>query len=157
MRAKDTAGSTGAYSNVATVNTAAPTLTAPGSLTATSVSASQINLAWTAATETGGTISAYLIERCQGVAAVPSRRSRRTGARALTMPRSAARRATPTACVPRMPPATPDRTRGCDRDHGVGWAQPAITFVQALRDPADAAAVVTVAFAPPRRRVTSTW
>jgi fibronectin type 3 domain-containing protein len=66
VRAKDTASSTGAYSNVATVSTAAPTLTAPASLTASSVSGSQINLAWTAATETGGTISQYRIERCQG-------------------------------------------------------------------------------------------
>jgi hypothetical protein len=64
-RAKDTAGTTGAYSNIATVNTAAPTQTAPGSLSAASASANQINLTWSAATETGGTISAYLIERCQ--------------------------------------------------------------------------------------------
>jgi hypothetical protein len=35
-------------------------------LTATSAGSTQINLAWTAATESGGTISQYLIERCQG-------------------------------------------------------------------------------------------
>jgi len=46
--------------------TNAPTFTAPGSLTATAASSSQINLAWAAATETGGTINQYRIERCQG-------------------------------------------------------------------------------------------
>jgi hypothetical protein len=59
-------GDTGPYSNVATASTAASTLTAPTNLTATSASSSQINLTWGAATETGGTISQYRIERCQG-------------------------------------------------------------------------------------------
>jgi len=66
VRAADTNGNTGPYSNVATATTAAPTFTAPGNLTASAASGSQINLSWTAASETGGTISAYLIERCQG-------------------------------------------------------------------------------------------
>jgi fibronectin type 3 domain-containing protein len=66
VRARDRAGSTGPYSNIATAKTAAPTLTAPANLTATAASSSQINLAWSAATETGGTLSGYLIERCQG-------------------------------------------------------------------------------------------
>ncbi len=66
VRAADASGNTGPYSNVASATTAAPTLTAPGSLTASAASSSQINLAWSAASETGGTISAYLIERCQG-------------------------------------------------------------------------------------------
>jgi hypothetical protein len=66
VRAKDSAGNTGPYSNVATAKTAAPTLTAPGNLTATAASSSQINLAWSAASETGGTLSGYLVERCQG-------------------------------------------------------------------------------------------
>src|SRR5258707_439235 len=42
--------------------------TAPGNLTATASGPVQINLSWTAATETGGTISQYLIERCTGAA-----------------------------------------------------------------------------------------
>src|SRR5882762_8261535 len=48
-----------------------PTSSAPGSptvpngLTATGVSSSQINLAWTASTDNVG-VTAYLIERCQG-------------------------------------------------------------------------------------------
>jgi chitodextrinase len=40
--------------------------TAPGNLTPTVVSATQINLSWTAATEMGGTISGYQIARCSG-------------------------------------------------------------------------------------------
>ena len=66
VRAQDTASVTGPYSNTASATTAAPTITAPGSLTATTASSTQINLAWTAATETGGTIANYLVERCQG-------------------------------------------------------------------------------------------
>ena len=66
VRARDAAGTTGPYSNVASATTAAPTLTAPGALTASAASTSQINLSWTAATETGGSVSQYLIERCQG-------------------------------------------------------------------------------------------
>ena len=66
VRAQDSVGNTGPYSNVSSATTAAPVLTAPTNLTATSASSTQINLAWTAATETGGTISQYLIERCQG-------------------------------------------------------------------------------------------
>ena len=66
VRAKDSSGNTGPYSNTATTTTAVPTLTAPGSLTASAVSSTQINLTWGAATETGGAISQYRIERCQG-------------------------------------------------------------------------------------------
>ena len=66
VRAKDTLGDTGPYSNVATASTAASTITAPTNLTATSASSTQINLTWGAATETGGSISQYRIERCQG-------------------------------------------------------------------------------------------
>src|SRR5439155_1398560 len=39
--------------------------TAPSGLTATAVSTSQINLAWTAATDNVG-VTGYLVERCQG-------------------------------------------------------------------------------------------
>ena len=66
VRAKDTVGNTGSYSNVATASTAAPTFTAPAALAASAASSTQVNLTWTAASETGGTISHYLIERCQG-------------------------------------------------------------------------------------------
>ena len=66
VRAKDAQGNTGAYSNVATVTTAAPSITAPANLSAATQSSTQINLTWSAATESGGTISQYLIERCQG-------------------------------------------------------------------------------------------
>ena len=45
---------------------AAPTPTVPGNLTATAVSSTQINLTWNASTETGGIISNYRVERCQG-------------------------------------------------------------------------------------------
>jgi hypothetical protein len=45
---------------------AAPAPTAPGSLTATTISSSQINLGWSASTESGGTIATYLVERCSG-------------------------------------------------------------------------------------------
>ena len=68
MRATDAAGDLGAYSNTATALTAAPSITAPSNLKATAASNTQINLSWTTATETGGTISTYLVERCQGAA-----------------------------------------------------------------------------------------
>jgi hypothetical protein len=66
VRAMDAANVTGPYSNTASATTAAPTFTAPSSLTATPAGPVQINLSWTAATETGGTITNYLIERCSG-------------------------------------------------------------------------------------------
>jgi chitodextrinase len=55
-------GGTSDYSNVATAATAAP-LAAPGDLTATSISGSQINLAWT---DPGDTETDLQIERCVG-------------------------------------------------------------------------------------------
>jgi chitodextrinase len=66
VRAQDTSGNIGPYSDIATATTATPVLTAPTSLAASPASSSQINLTWGAASETGGTISGYLIERCQG-------------------------------------------------------------------------------------------
>ncbi len=65
VRAQDTAGTLGPYSNVSSLTTPAPIPALPGNLTATAVSGTQINLSWTASTETNGTISGYLVERCQ--------------------------------------------------------------------------------------------
>ncbi len=66
VRAMNSAGNVSGYSNVASATTLSggPTFTAPKNLSATAAGNTQINLAWTAATETGGTISQYLIERC---------------------------------------------------------------------------------------------
>jgi hypothetical protein len=66
VRAMDAVNATGPYSNTASATTAAPTFVAPSNLTATAVSPVQVNLSWTAATETGGTPTNYLIERCSG-------------------------------------------------------------------------------------------
>lgn len=43
----------------------APEITPPSALTATAVNPKEIDLSWTAATETGGTIRQYQIERCE--------------------------------------------------------------------------------------------
>jgi chitodextrinase len=47
---------------------AAPAPSAPSNLTASVISSSQINLSWGPSTESGGTVTSYLIERCQAVA-----------------------------------------------------------------------------------------
>ncbi len=69
MRAQDAANNLSAYSNTASATTpAAPDATpptAPGSLGATPVSATQVNLSWTAATDNVG-VTQYLVERCSG-------------------------------------------------------------------------------------------
>jgi hypothetical protein len=66
VRATDAAGNLSMYSASSTKTTPVPTLTAPSNLTATAASSSQINLSWLTSMETGGTVSQYLIERCQG-------------------------------------------------------------------------------------------
>ncbi len=66
VRATDAAGNLSTYSTSLTAATPTPTLTAPSSLAATAASSTQINLTWTASTETGGTVSSYLVERCSG-------------------------------------------------------------------------------------------
>ena len=64
VQAVDTAGDLSAFSNVASATTQAPP-TAPGNLTATATSVSQINLSWTASTSTVG-LKNYIVQRCQG-------------------------------------------------------------------------------------------
>jgi chitodextrinase len=68
VRATDAAGNPSGYSNVSSVTTPVPDTqppSAPSSLTATAVSTSQINLAWTASTDNVG-VTSYLVERCAG-------------------------------------------------------------------------------------------
>ena len=69
VRAVDAAGNNSAYSNVfsATTLAAADTTppTAPTNLTASAVSATQINLSWTASTDNAG-VTGYKVERCSG-------------------------------------------------------------------------------------------
>jgi YD repeat-containing protein len=72
VRAVDAAGNVSSNSTVATAktqvaDTQAPTV--PTNLTATAVSATQINLSWTASTD-NVQVTNYLIERCQGVSCV---------------------------------------------------------------------------------------
>jgi chitodextrinase len=67
-RAVDAAGNLGAYSSVASATTLAPDVTKPTTptgLTATAVSASQVNLSWTASTDDVG-VTGYILERCLG-------------------------------------------------------------------------------------------
>ena len=66
VRAEDTASTLGPYSSVVTITTPAPIPSLPGNLTATVASGTQVNLAWVASTETGGTVSSYLVQRCEG-------------------------------------------------------------------------------------------
>jgi len=65
VRAQDTSNTMGPYSSVITFATPAPMPSAPGNLTAT-LSGTQASLAWAASAEIGGTVSNYLVERCQG-------------------------------------------------------------------------------------------
>src|SRR5712664_3117740 len=67
VRATDSAGNLSGYSIPASATTpaAAQPPTPPTNLVATAVSASQINLTWTASTSSSG-VSGYLVERCQG-------------------------------------------------------------------------------------------
>ena len=70
MRAEDAAQNRGPYSNTATATTPAPPDTtppsAPGTLTASAFSSTQIDLSWQPATDDSGTVAQYLIERCSG-------------------------------------------------------------------------------------------
>jgi len=69
VRATDGAGNLGAFSAMVAATTQAADATpptAPSSLTATAVSASQINLSWTASTDNVG-VAGYRVERCLGV------------------------------------------------------------------------------------------
>jgi chitodextrinase len=69
VRATDAAGNMGSYSNIATATTQAQDTqppSAPGTLTATALSGTQVNLSWGAATDDVG-VTGYRVERCQGV------------------------------------------------------------------------------------------
>src|SRR6185436_6304953 len=68
VRAVDGAGNLGSYSSVASATTPAPDTTAPTTptgLTATAMSASQVNLGWTASTDNVA-VTGYILQRCQG-------------------------------------------------------------------------------------------
>jgi len=67
-RAADAAGNISAPSNIATATTAAPDTelpSAPGTLSTTAVSGTQINLSWGAASDNVGVVG-YRVERCEG-------------------------------------------------------------------------------------------
>jgi hypothetical protein len=69
VRAFDAAQNPSPYSNVASVTTPAPDVEPPsatGTLTATTVSGTQIDLSWAAASDNIGVIG-YRLERCEGV------------------------------------------------------------------------------------------
>jgi len=68
VRALDAAGNLGGYSPIASATTPAPDTTAPTiptGLTATAVSASQVNLGWNASTDNVA-VTGYILQRCQG-------------------------------------------------------------------------------------------
>jgi fibronectin type 3 domain-containing protein len=69
VHAVDAAGNAGAFSNTSSAATqAAPDTTAPsapGTLTSSAVSSTQINLSWSAATDDVG-VTGYRVERCSG-------------------------------------------------------------------------------------------
>src|SRR5580692_11499324 len=69
VRANDAAGNNSAYSNTASATTLTPPdttpPTAPTNLTATAASTTQINLTWTASTDSVG-VTGYKVERCSG-------------------------------------------------------------------------------------------
>src|SRR6202011_774464 len=60
VRAQDLFGTLGPYSNVATASTPGSAPSAPTGLAASASGSTQINLSWSAATESGGTIARYL-------------------------------------------------------------------------------------------------
>ena len=68
VRANDAVPNLGPYTNTATVTTPSPDLTppsAPGTLSATAISATRVDLSWGAATDNIA-VTGYQIERCQG-------------------------------------------------------------------------------------------
>lgn len=67
VQATDAAGNLGAFSNIASATTPVDSTppSVPTNLAATAVSATQINLAWTASTDNVG-VTGYNVQRCQG-------------------------------------------------------------------------------------------
>ena len=66
VRAKDASAHTGPVLEHRRRHHATPIPTAPTNLAATASGATQVNLSWGAASEVGGAVTGYLIERCQG-------------------------------------------------------------------------------------------
>lgn len=66
IQAQDTSSTLSPFSTTVTLVTPTPLPSLPGNLNATAASSTQNNLSWTASQELGGTISHYIIERCQG-------------------------------------------------------------------------------------------
>src|SRR6185436_8870031 len=66
VRAVDAAGNPGAFSNISSATTPDTTPpSAPGTLTSSAVSSTQIDLSWNAATDDVG-VTGYRVERCTG-------------------------------------------------------------------------------------------
>ena len=109
VRAADAAGNLSGYSSVQSATTQTPDTqapTVPAGLTATAVSASQINLAWTASTDNVG-VTGYRVERCQGAGCYELRPDRDAERNELaTTPAWLRRRATATGCGRPMRPPT---------------------------------------------------
>ena len=110
VRANDAAGNLGPYSNPATATTPSPDTTPPGkpgTLTATAVSATEVDLSWGAATDNVG-VTGYHIERCQGAGCTSFTEIGTTTAPPppTTTPPPPPAPATATASAPTTPPAT---------------------------------------------------
>ena len=107
VRAADAAGNLSGYTaiqNATTPDTQAPT--EPTGLTATAVSQSQINLAWTGSTDNVA-LTSYRVERCQGAGCTNFVQVATPTATTLQRHRPGARRRpTATASAPRTRPAT---------------------------------------------------
>ena len=89
---------------------------APGTLTATALSSSQIDLSWGPSTDNVA-VTFYRVERCRARAARPSPRSPPARRRPIWTSASPPPPTTPTACAPSTPPTTwaPTRTRLAQR------------------------------------------
>ena len=111
VRAADAAGNLSGYTaiqNATTPDTQAPT--APTGLSATAVSGTQINLAWTGSTDNVA-VANYRVERCQGATCTTFVQVGTPTGTPTTTSDSRRRRPTATACAPPTRPATSAATR----------------------------------------------